>query len=240
MQDIRLKQLIVLLTIGLVGYLWWSHHPHAIKTVQGDITYHYANTVFDDRDDAAPPLIIALHGNGDTLGNFRETLFHDLPLDARLVTIQGPLSYRNGYAWPLSGPELQKYGDALADVVTQLTDKYLPVRKPILVGFSGGACMAYYQAAMYPDLYTAIIPISGSLDPSMVQDAAANIDGAVILALHGRKDPVIPYTSGKSATALLAGLGRDVRMTELPGEHLAAFLEGHATFLSTLSDAASP
>lgn len=182
-------------------------------------------------------LIFALHGNGDTPDNFNDTLFYDLDISARLILIQGPIKHRNGYAWPMNGQELRKWGDALADVVQQLTMEYGQFEKPSLVGFSGGGFMAYYQAAVHPELFSSIIPISGGLDPQNIDEARIEEDLVKISALHGREDNLIHYMAGQSAAAYLRKLGRDVEFIELPGGHLSAFTNGHEVFKETLVSA---
>ena len=66
-------------------------------------------------------IIVALHDNGDSMKNFKKTLFHDLDIDTRIIFIQGPLNYLSGHAWPISGAALERYGDSLAEVVGQFS-----------------------------------------------------------------------------------------------------------------------
>jgi predicted esterase len=214
-QDIRLKKLVVALTVTILLAMWWNHHPHTIQATTSETAFRYIMQRPGWGAGEGQPLIVALHGNGDTIHNFRKTLFDDLAVDARIIFVQGPYTYRNGYAWPRSGSELKRYGDALAEVVETLSQKYPAATRPILIGFSGGGCMAYYLAASYPDRYSTVIPVSGSLDSSVVRETAPPDDAAEVVAMHGTSDPLIGYAAGLGAVDQLLALGMTARMVDM-------------------------
>jgi len=230
MEDTRVKKIIVALTVSVLLAMWWHYRPHTISAITTDTAYHYIVQNPKWGSDDTLPFIVALHGNGDSMENFKKTLFRDLDIDTRIIFIQGPLNYRSGHAWPISGAELKRYGDSLAEVVEQFSKKYPAAQKPILVGFSGGGCMAYYQAAAHPDLYSTIIPISGRLDPSFIRETDLTDNAAMIVALHGTADKLIRYAAGADAVEHLAAMGREAQIIELTGGHLAVFTSGHDLF----------
>ena len=230
MEDTRAKKVIVALTTCILLAMWWHYRPHTISAITTDTAYHYIVQKPKWGSDETLPFIVALHGNGDSMKNFQKTLFHDLEIDTRIIFIQGPLNYRNGHAWPISGAELKRYGDSLAEVVVQFSQKYPNSPKPILIGFSGGGCMAYFQAAAHPDLYSTIIPISGSLAPSFIRETDPNDNAAEVVAMHGTADKLIRYAAGADAVERLAAMGREAQIVELMGGHLAVFTTGHSLF----------
>lgn len=237
MDDAAKKKLILIATCLIFFTIWFKGRPHSFTSNRTGKTLvyhvHKLNAGFGDN----PPLVIALHGSGDRPDNFVETLFKDMPLPIRIIAVQGPATYSFGYGWPRSGPEAKAWNDTLADAVTEFTHHYEPPSKPVLVGFSTGGFMAYAQAALYPDLYSAIIPISGGLDTSLFRDSLPENTQIPILALHGEKDDLISVGLGQSACRALEDAGRNVQLTLLPGGHLSAFLEGHKTFVETLDQA---
>lgn len=238
MNDTLIKKLIVISTSVILLFLWLSSRPYSINSTYSDYAFKYKVKKIKGADDDMK-LIFALHGNGDTLDNFNDTLFHDLDISARLILIRGPIKYQNGYAWPMNGQKLKKWGDALADVVQQLTMEYGQSEKPALVGFSGGGFMAYYLAAVHPELFSSILPISGGLDSQVIDETVIEEDLVKISAFHGREDTLVHFITGKNAAAYLTKLGRDVEFIELPGGHLSVFTNGHEVFKETLKKSLS-
>lgn len=166
--------------------------------------------------------------------NFFKTLLDDLPVNAKIIVIQGPYAYSGGYAWPMNGGELKKYGDALADIIPKLARKYDAIEKPVLTGFSGGGFMAYYQAAAHPLLYSHIIPVSGALSIKPVEES--DYSQVKISAFHGKKDQVINFSRGAQTAADFEKADYDITFTELPGGHLSVFREGHGPFKKLFKD----
>jgi hypothetical protein len=95
------------------------------------------------------PLLVALHGDGDTAKNFYKTALSQISVPARIILIKGPLPYGSGNAWPDTVDGYAKYGKAVSEAVEMILLKYPTSGKPVLLGFSGGACMAYYQAVKH-------------------------------------------------------------------------------------------
>ena len=237
MGNTRLKKIIVISAIGLLLILWWIHRPNSIKASGSNREYKYIVEEINGSGRDPLPLIFALHGNGDKTGNFYKTLFHDLPGSARIVLIQGPIKHGSGYAWPMDEKGLREHGEEIAQIVQTLSVKYPSPQRPVLVGFSGGGYMAYYQAVAHPELYSTIIPISGGLSAAIAKDDQATTEAVVVVALHGKSDSLIGYASGKRAVDLLSDMGREAELISLPGGHLAAFTTGHDIFLNVLSNA---
>jgi phospholipase/carboxylesterase len=108
--------------------------------------------------------------------------------------------------------------------VQQLTNQYPTAGKPLLMGFSGGGMMAYYQALKYGGSYSTIIPISGSLPGGISADEATGMEAQVI-AFHGDKDQVIGFGSGKAAAEQLRSHGIEVEFEAFDGGHTTLFTD---------------
>ncbi len=230
----NLKKVILVSTAALLFVLWYIDHPKSIETSIPNFSYKYIYKTIDQGYNQGRPLIIGLHGDGDTVGNFYETLLDDLDLNATIMIIQGPNAYSRGHRWPNAGPEQKLYGDALADVIQQLSIKYNSMDKPILTGFSGGGSMAYYLAATHPELFSHIIPVAGILRTKLVSEN--DIDSVKISVFHGKKDQVVPFVHGVQAVSSFKKAGYDIDFTELPGDHLSVFLDGHSVFKKLLEE----
>lgn len=139
------KILLIILVFGLVQ--WWLKDP-TVSARTNDVTFGYIVKYSGNgtRNDKLP-MLVALHGNGDTAKNFYNTALDQLHTPARIVLLKGPISRGRGSAWPWSIADLTRYGKAVSEAIDLLTVRYPTERKPILLGFSGGAMMAYYQIA---------------------------------------------------------------------------------------------
>jgi len=118
------------------------------------------------------PMLIALHGNGDTMSNFYDTALDKYTMPIRIILIEAPSEQGSGYGWPWQREEYLKYGDTFNEVVMALVAKFPTIGKPALMGFSGGGMMAYYQAYTHGNTYSYIFPISGNLSKKNLGDSA--------------------------------------------------------------------
>lgn len=227
---------LILMATGLIFFVvWFIGRPHSIDSERTGQTLFYHVKTIGHGDNL--PLVIALHGSGDTPDNFFDTLFAKIPIDAKIFLFRGPLTHGGGYGWPKSGPDARLWGDTLADAVDTLTATYPSQQKPVLVGFSTGGFMAYYQAAAHPDKYSFIIPVSGGLAQSMLEDPLPENESTPIIAFHGKDDDIVSFSQGKSAVGFLESIGRNVRLIPLSNGHLSVFIQGHDQFVSTLKQA---
>ena len=148
------------IVLGIYLYLKKNTIESPEHKIQFSYEIKYTNNISAN---SKLPMIIALHGNGDSTKNFYNTTLAFLKTSARVILIEGPKNYQLGKAWPWKENEFLKYGIPFSKVVTKLKSKYNTIGLPILFGFSGGAMMAYHQAVISPNTYSYIFPISGSL-----------------------------------------------------------------------------
>jgi len=173
---------------------------------------------------AMTPLIIALHGMGDTPDGFGRFV-KQLSLRARVFVARGP------EPWGIAGGR-QWYVNDADDAPTQLrarakdlvalADKvralYPEAGKPALVGFSQGAALALQATLEYPDGWRAVAALSGFL-PS---DAGAVSPSATVpvLVIAGSEDARVPAKLSWYAAGALKKHGHaDVRKLEFAGGH---------------------
>ncbi|VAX28411.1 hypothetical protein MNBD_NITROSPIRAE01-586 [hydrothermal vent metagenome] len=226
-----MKKILPLILV-LVFAQWWFTDP-SIRVSSHEIRFKYVVKYSGNASRADDlPMLVALHGNGDTADNFYETALDQLKVPARIILFQGPIPYGRGNAWPWSPDDFSQYGKAFTEAVDALALKYPTLGRPILFGFSGGGMMAYYQALKHGDRYAYIFPVSGRLSKNLLGDEAIRI-GAEVIAFHGMSDSVVSINGGKEAVALLRKSGTDVIFSEFKGGHLEIF----TTMKSTITEA---
>ena len=144
--------------------------------------------------------------------------------DGGIPNLPIPASLPLGYFWnvpgvPMSGglpvpPGSRDDERFLLDVVSSMRAKLCVDRRRIFVlGASNGAMMTSYLACHHADLFAAAGPVSGVRAGRAVPERPRKIDTSTcqparpipILAIHGRKDPLVPYQGNDSA-----GWGYDV------------------------------
>lgn len=201
---------------------WWFTDP-TISVPTNDVTFSYIvkYTEASNKNDDLP-MLLALHGNGDTTENFYETALDALSVPVRIILLEGPIPKGTGNAWPWTSEDFRQYGEAVNEAVELLSDKYPTTQKPILLGFSGGGMMAYYQAVKHGSSYSHIFPISGKLSKDLLGDDSSN-PGARVYAFHGKKDNVLSVSGGRNAVKLLTSMGITASLTEFDGGHLGIF-----------------
>ena len=170
------------------------------------------------------PMLVALHGDGDTASDFYESALDKFTLPVRIILIKGPISHEYGAVWPFSVSQFKKYGEAFSKAIEQLSIKFPTINKPILLGFSGGGTMAYYQAVKHGNCYSYIFPVSGLLSNEQLGKSSSKPDSQVF-AYHGKSDDVVPFSAGEKAVNILKNKKVNVSFTEFEGGHLALFSE---------------
>ncbi len=215
---------------------WWYTDP-TISVDSNNISFSYVvkqmgNT---DKNDQLP-MLIALHGNGDTVGHFYDTALDQYTAPMRIVLLTGPVSKSiRGSSWPWTPDDFKFYGKAVSEAVELLSEKFPTKGKPMLLGFSGGGMMAYYQAVNYGDLYSYIFPISSNLSLERLGEGGAR-PGALVHAFHGKNDSVVSVSGGREAVKILNEEGVTVDFTEFDGGHHGVFLDMKSKITQTVEE----
>jgi phospholipase/carboxylesterase len=214
------KVILVILVLGLAK--WWFTDP-TISVPTNDVSFSYIVKYSGNsgRNDKLP-MLVALHGNGDTPNNFYNTTLNQLNSPARIVLLKGPIPHGSGSAWPWSAADFSRYGKAINEAVELLALKYLTIQKPILLGFSGGGMVAYYQAVKHGNSYSYVFPVSGQLSNDLLGEKLFR-QGAKVFAFHGKNDSVVSLGGGRKAVNILQENGVEVEYVEFDGGHHGIF-----------------
>lgn len=217
-----MKKFQKFIVIGLAQ--WWRKYS-TISVPSNGISFSYIVKYSggSDRSDYLP-MLIALHGDGDTAQNLYETALDEINVRARIILVEGPISHECGRVWPYSVAQFEEYGKAFSEAVDLLAIKYPTISKPILLGFSGGGGTAYYQAVKHGNCYSYIFPISSLLAKEKLGDSSSN-PSAKVYAYHGKSDDVIPFSEGKKTVNLLKKKKVNVSFTEFEGGHHGVFTD---------------
>ena len=221
-----MKNLLFAIVV-IVVLKWWFTDPSIevitsgskAETVNLDYLAKYPSNASSK---AELPLLIALHGNGDTAENFYQSALDLIDTQARIILIKAPIAYGNGASWPYSAAGFEHFGEAVHLAVGKLQTKFPTSGKPILFGFSGGGMMAYYQALKYGDDYSVIVSVSGIMSKDFLGNTEFRT-GANVLAYHGKSDNVLAITGANQAIKLLQSHNVDVDFTAFEGGHLGVF-----------------
>jgi phospholipase/carboxylesterase len=174
------------------------------------------------------PLIIALHGRGDTAEGFAP-LFRDLPVRARVAVLRPPHAWGGGQAWFVGGwapgdkrgpiaAELLAHADRVAATAEAIRTSRPTRGKPIVMGFSQGGMLTWAIALRQPRAFAAAFPVAGFLFPEMLEQT--RVDGAAmppIVAFHGGADPLVSVDDDRRGVRLLEKRGVRVDLRVYPG-----------------------
>lgn len=218
------KFFIILFVIAGLAQ-WWFKNP-SIGVASNDLSFSYmVKHLGDTSKNDTLPMLVALHGNGDTVENFYDSALDQFTAPMRLILLKGPISRSSrGSSWPWNATDFEFYGKAISEAVELLAAKFPTTDKPILLGFSGGGMMAYYQAVNYGDKYSYIFPVSGNLSYDQLGEEESN-PGAPVHAFHGKSDSVVSFSGGKKAVKILEEQGVEVEFTVFKGGHHGIFIE---------------
>lgn len=173
-------------------------------------------TVFELQANQTAPLVVMLHGLGDTARKFREA-WPAIPVKIQLSFPLAPLPRQGGgrqwFEWPPGTSD-----EAFAEAVTAAATKVWPAivelaegRKVMIGGFSQGAVVAYAIAAAHPDQVSAAFLIGGRIPRLLVTGKTPPI-----VALHGTADNRISIDDAREGIAALKAAGANATLYEYP------------------------
>lgn len=192
---------------------------------------HYLEFVTAGADpEAELPMIIAIHGLGDSPEGFRG-LLERFEQPARVILPRGLDAHGPGWSWfpvrvsDVSDDDLQQLAvgieraaDALVPAIEQLTAQRPTTGKPIVTGFSQGGMLSFALAIQHPQLFSAAFPLGGWLpEPLWPGPASADTPMIPILAFHGDADARVPYPATVAAVAHLEQAGYRVQLRSYAG-----------------------
>lgn len=170
-----------------------------------------------DRDRQPMPLVLVIHGTGDTGNGIRSGIGPDLESVADrdgfvIAYIDG---YRNNWNecrvegdWPAKQENVDDVG-LMREVVTQIHGDLGPATvdpdRTFAIGFSSGGNMAQRLAFEASDVFSGIASVNANV-PVDGNNACAGSDSGdpmPMIFVQGREDPVVPFDGGE----VIAGTG---------------------------------
>ena len=106
-------------------------------------------------------------------------------------------------------------------LITQERTRGIPTKNIFLAGFSQGGAVALHTGLRHPDQLAGILALSTYLPlaQTLQQEANASTKGTPIFMAHGRNDPIVPYTLGRSSEEMLRQQGYHVEWHEYAMPH---------------------
>lgn len=191
-----------------------------------------------ERERAARPLIVLLHGYGSHEGDLF-ALSPRLPLGAVVASVRAPIAIGNGFAWW----NMQSPGSPDSDAVDESGNAVLAWLDTVeyttvaLVGFSQGAALSLQLNRLAPDRFAATVSLAGFITPGEhAGDARLQAVRPPVFWGRGTADTVIPAAAVDRTAAwmpahteptirIYEGLAHSISTQEL--SDLGAFLGEH-------------
>ncbi|MDD4820007.1 MAG: phospholipase [Flavobacteriales bacterium] len=173
------------------------------------------------------PLLVMAHGYGaDQYDLF--SLTAELPQEFHVVSFRAPLELPfGGAAWYSLGfddkkkftnvPEALFAREKLANSIAEAVKQYDADPSNVwLLGFSQGAILSYGIMSKYPHLVRYFMPLSGYIEPNLIQpiERVEDYKGIKAFATHGTVDPVIPIEWGRGVKDFMRERGVDFQYNE--------------------------
>ncbi|MDP8220642.1 MAG: alpha/beta hydrolase-fold protein [Candidatus Stygibacter frigidus] len=194
----------------------------------------YSKTYVRLPDDYDPeksyPLVIGLHGYGDTATNFIHIWQKFEAKDMILICPETFYSFSQGndagnswFTWTDDEETNQqiemKTEEYVEHVTRSLMDKY-KTDGVYLLGFSQGCGLTYTTGIRYHDLYKGLICFGGWLNMySLSDEDIVSAKEMKVFIAHGNEDNKVEFKEGKFAEEKLTEMGYDVKFHEFEGGH---------------------
>ena len=177
-------------------------------TVKAKLKYLLYLPAGYEKADKAWPLLMFLHGSGESGDDLAKVKAHGPPKLIENKTLDFPCIVVSpqspGRGWN---------ADILAALLDDLAAKYRVDKDRIyLTGLSMGGFGTWSLAAAYPTRFAAIVPICGGGNPA----DAAKLKDLPIWVFHGAQDRTVSVDSSERMVKALKALGSEVKFTIYP------------------------
>jgi phospholipase/carboxylesterase len=197
----------------------WCPRPRFVSS-KSDVTW-VERVPPGEAPDAALPLVVAIHGLGDSPESFCHVL-DDLRPRARVACPRAFSRHGRGWSWFALGSDdvtqardVAAAADRLADAIAALAAARRAPGRPVVTGFSQGGALAYAIAVRRPAAIVRAVPIGGWLPPALHPAEGAEV--APITALHGEDDTRVPIAKARALLDPLVARGAPVTLRAFPG-----------------------
>lgn len=153
------------------------------------------------------PLVLFLHGSGESGSDLAKVKVHGLP---KLAESNGP------FPFILVSPQCPGRGwdstvlNALLDSI--IKEYHVDKDRVYLTGLSMGGYGTWSLAAAHPEKFAAIAPICGGGNPA----DAGKLAKLPIWVFHGAKDPTVPLKRSEEMVEALKAAGGNPKFTVYP------------------------
>lgn len=158
----------------------------------------YIPTTYGEDGEDALPLVIALHGFGDTWDNFADASGLMLVAEHANFIVAFPQGYLRQWNDGSQGEHYEDDVQLLRDLIERIDRDYrIDHERIYLAGFSNGSTMTYHAACEAPDLFAGIAAISGTMRFGTYDNCDENT-ALPILMIHGTGDLVVPFNGNRA------------------------------------------
>jgi phospholipase/carboxylesterase len=206
--------------------------PQLVEPAPGELPQvagiHYLELITGGAEaNAELPMIIAIHGLGDSPEGFANLLASfDRP--ARVILPRALDPYEPGWSWfPLRARDtdvealaagIERAAAALAPAIAELSEQRPTKGKPIVTGFSQGGMLSFCLAVHHGELFSAAFPVGGWLPPPLWPKPEADAKQAPpIVAFHGDADVAVKFEPTEAAVINLQKRGYRVELNSYAG-----------------------
>ena len=188
-----------------------------VRAFTAEGTELFESFLNDAPDDA--PIVVAIHGRGDSPKNFRE-LYRRFGGKVHLLVPKAYAPFHTGFSWfdlreGMTDAELGASVGAALERLHRAVASVVGGKRYIVTGFSQGGILSYGFASRYAAEVRCALPVAGSLPgpllPGPKQQAAKT------RAFHGDADDVIAVKWGFATVETFQREGADARLTTYPG-----------------------
>jgi len=181
---------------------------HSQTLARDGQTIRYAISIPPGYSPAARvPLVLALHFGGSPVGAGRAML--ELLIRPALTELGAIIVAPDSIDGAWSGPQNERAVNALLDAA--LKTYSVDPQKVIVTGFSMGGAGTWHWASMFPERFSAAIPIAGR------PTGSASAWRVPVFAVHSRNDEVVPIGPAQKRIEELKQRGRNAEMVVLTG-----------------------
>ena len=202
-----------------------------------------SNITFDSGE-SPQHSIIWLHGLGADGGDFVPVAEEmSLPVAVRYIfphAPKQPVTINGGFvmrAWyDIAAAEIHAQQDAagirasqaeIEKLIAQEKQRGIAANNIFLAGFSQGGAIVLQTGLRHAEKLGGILALSTylPLEETLVDEASEAAKGVPIFMAHGRNDPIVPYSLGKSSADKLTGLGYHLNWHEYAMPHSVCIAE---------------
>jgi phospholipase/carboxylesterase len=198
------------------------------KHAEKHMLHHELIPAAESRDGKARPLMVMLHGLGDSIEGYR-WLPEAMALPwLNYLLVNAPDDYFGGYSW-FDYPDNYKPGvlrsrKLLFELLDDLRAKGFPAEQITFGGFSQGSLLAIEIGLRYPHRLAGIVGISGWVcEPeNLLKELSPVAMQQRLLVTHGKLDPLVPFDLTRGQIRQLKAAGLSVEWREFAKVHTIA------------------